>query len=241
MRVGIVCEGPSDYPALEHFVGHALASSGINASFQALFPEMDNTRPEGGWALVLTWLHKYPPATRIQRFFGGGLFGGGLTEDPLDAIIIQLDTDVLGDASFKAYVAKSYGIEVKSPDAANLRAEQIFLVVSSAAALDQLTEADASKHVTFAAVESTEAWCVAAFSGQPVNSESLSESALTNAFMQALEASESKPPQANYSNVDKSMRRRDKFCAKHAVNSKRIMVDCAHFAKGVNGLIAVAP
>ena len=54
MRLGVICEGPSDYPAMVHFVGAALKNQGIDAVFQSLSPNMDKTRPEGGWGSVLT-------------------------------------------------------------------------------------------------------------------------------------------------------------------------------------------
>jgi len=230
MRIGVICEGPTDYPAIVNFLGNSLKNAGIIGKFRALFPEMDKTRPEGGWGNVLLWLEKYPPETRVQMFFSGGLFGGNLAADTLDAIIIHLDTDILDDASFCTYAVKKLGCDVSSSQNPDERAGQIKLVLAKALQIEKMTDADVSKHVIIPAVESTEAWCVAAFNSLPINAELLRGLDLTNAFMRALEASESKAPQENYSNIDKSLARRNRFCAKHAANSDRIIKDCQQFA-----------
>lgn len=241
MRIGVVCEGPTDYPSIEHFVGSALKSLGIDATFRALFPDMDRTRPEGGWAQVLTWLRKYPPETRIQQYFSGGLFGGSLAFEPLDAILFQLDTDVLDDDSFCNFVKKHYSITVASPLSPPDRAAEITKTLSAALRCEELTHADAAKHVIFPAVESTEAWCVAIFTAKPSNSELLKNEQLTNAFMRALESSESKDPEDQYFNVDKTLHRREKFCQIHSHNSDRIMINCEQFSIGVRKLAELNP
>lgn len=240
MRIGVICEGPSDYPAIVHFTRSALAASGINAEYVPLAPEMDKTRPEGGWGLVLNWLNNHPPRSRVEQYFGGGLFGGSLARDPLDALIIQLDTDVLENKSFRQYVNVNYSVSLETHTTAQDRANQIGIIINKASALSELTQADANRHVPFAAVESTETWCVAAFSGQRLNTENIKGSDLTNAFMRALEASESKTPQVTYSNVDKSHQRREAFCRKHAANSNRIVADCPQFARGIEHLKSIA-
>jgi hypothetical protein len=104
MEIGVVCEGPTDFPAIVHFFKHALEQKNITAQFRYLHPDMDKTRPDGGWGAVLLWLKNNPPTSRIQKYFGGGLFQGPLNVDPLDAIVIHLDADVLPDKSFINYV-----------------------------------------------------------------------------------------------------------------------------------------
>lgn len=237
MRLGVICEGPSDYPAMVHFVGAALKNQGIDAVFQSLSPNMDKTRPEGGWGSVLTWLNNNPPVTRIQRYFGGGLFGGELQQELLDAIIIQLDTDIIVNSSFTDFVRSQYGLNIKDHVDPELRAREIVQVITKAANLDILTDADARRHVPFAAVESTETWCIAAFNPQKSGSELLKGLSLTNAFMTALEKSESKSPKLSYQNIDKTYKRREIFCKKHASNVQRILDDCGEFCRAVGCLV----
>lgn len=240
MRIGIVCEGPTDFPAIVYFVGNELRRRGINCEFVSLFPELDRTRPIGGWASVLMWFEKYHPALRIQRFFGGGLFGGGLAQQPLDAMIIHLDADVIGDASFQKFVLDKFGLQSAMHRSVADRSQYMTFVIQAAARLHELTDVDREKHVAFPAVEATEAWCVAAYHNVPVNAEILAGADLTTAFMRVLEASESKDPEPSYANVDKNAKRRTEFCQRHASNSNRVYGDCSVFAASVDSLINVA-
>lgn len=67
MRVGAVCEGPTDYYAIESFFRQALwEDNGIKAEFVPIQPEMDSIIPEGGWGRVLGWLNNNNPEYRIQ-------------------------------------------------------------------------------------------------------------------------------------------------------------------------------
>ncbi len=240
MKVGVVCEGPTDFPAITNFFANSLQKRGITASFRAIYPEMDRTRPDGGWANVFSWAIRYPAAGRIQRFFSGGFFGGALTTDPLDAIVFQLDSDVLDHEVFKNFVFDRFSIEYLPSDDPSRRGEIIESILSRALQMDVLTDADNRRHVLVAAVESTEAWCVTAFRAQPSDCESLKGQALTNAFMNALELSESRIPQASYENADKSYHRRIAFCKMHASNSERIERDCPQYAAVIAKLESLA-
>ena len=53
MRVGVVCEGPTDFFAIESFFGHALENDQIDAEFVRVQTKSDNTNSEGGWGNVL--------------------------------------------------------------------------------------------------------------------------------------------------------------------------------------------
>lgn len=240
MKIGVVCEGPTDYPAIRTFVGAGLAAKGIEASFHPLAPEMDNTRPEGGWGLVFSWLAKYPAVARVQRYFAGGLFGGGLSSEKLDAIVIQLDADVLNDSSFTNYVANNLGVTLLPLTEPSDRADQITLALAKASQLDLLTDADVRRHVILPAVGSTEAWCVSVFSAQPVASNRFDKSQLTTAFMRALETTESKAPQDSYNNIDKSLRRRERYCEQHVSRHSRVSRDCAVFSRAMEELFQLS-
>jgi hypothetical protein len=239
MHIGVVCEGPTDYPAISCFFGEALRARDIEATFKALFPEMDRTRPDGGWANVLLWLKNNPPAKRIQQYFGGGLFGGNLSGDRFDAIIIHLDTDVIEHESFVAFVRESYNHDVSIGGDCDARAAEISAVIEIAADFNSMTQRDQVRHVPTPAVESTENWCVAAFHGQPENFELIRGDELTNRFMAALEKSESRSPQDRYTNVDKDHDRRTRFCERHANGASRIVSGCRQFSLALDKLAAI--
>ena len=232
MRVGVVCEGPTDFFAVKSFFGHALENAlAAPVEFIALQPQMDKTNPEAGWGNVLLWLANNPPVSRVQQYFGGGLFAGALGSDPLDALLIQLDSDILGDRLFKDYVFKSYNLTVENPTQQDERAKEISRVLQEAAQFINMTAIDVRRHVIAPAVEATESWCVAAFNAQAMNCEDLSGQRLVDAFMVALEKSEGRIPSLPYANTDKDQRRREIFCNKHASGSARVIEGCPAFER----------
>jgi hypothetical protein len=239
MKIGVVCEGPTDYPAIVQFFRHALLDRSIEAEFRSLFPDMDQTRPTGGWASVLLWLKGNPPNSRIQRYFRGGFFGGALATEQLDAIIVHLDADILSNDSFIKFVKSNYNFDVLDSDDPGQRGTQIIEVIRISARFDDMTNADQAKHVPAPAVESTETWCVAAFTVPPTVFENLRGAQLTNYFMTALERSEGREPQEIYNNVDKNLQRRQRFCETHAAGSPRVIHGCQHFASAIMNLAAL--
>lgn len=217
-----------------------MSSEGLSVEFVPLQPDPDATSSEGGWTNVLLWLKNHPPGNRIQQFFTEGLFGGELANEPLDGILVQLDSDILGNGSFCVHVKKQLGYTVENPEAAAQRAEEVRHVLALAARLLEMTEADVSRHVLAPAVEATETWCVAAFSALRSDFESLSGTDLANAFMCALERSESRPPVPPYANVDKTTNRRLRFCKAYASKSWRVIDGCPRFREAHERLHALA-
>lgn len=240
IRVGVVCEGPTDFFAIEAFFQHALESSGLVSEFLPIQPEMDRTSPLGGWGNVLLWLKNNPPAARITKFFGGGLFGGQLGIDPLDCLLVQLDTDVLEDGSFQQFVHEEYGYVVNAPGDPNARALEITNILKLAWLDAELSEVDANRHVPAPAFEATETWCLAAYTAQPQNFEIFSGQALVNGFMSALETTEGRIPTPPYSGVDKNIKRRKRFCSAHRGSSARVADNCEHFAQALAKLQSLA-
>jgi hypothetical protein len=236
MRIGVVCEGPTDYFAVVSFFGHALKEEGIQAEFVSLQPQMDQTRPPGGWGNVLSWFDRNPPSLRIQQHFGGGFFGGSLGTPPLNALLIQLDCDVLGERPFSDYVQKTYGMTLGNPADEGERAGEIRRMLEVVAKFSDMTEGDIGRHVVAPAVEATESWCVAAFTTPTPNCEALRGQALVDAFMTALERSEGRLPTPPYANTDKNPARREAFCKKHAQGSDRVRSGCAHFEQAFQQL-----
>jgi len=241
MKIGVICEGPTDYPAITCFFGHALNADGLSPEFFPLFPEMDKTRPNGGWASVLLWLSNNPAQVRIQKYFEGGLFGGALSTEPLNCIILQLDSDVIDDTLFQKFIQDRYNFKISTSETPKLRAAEITKVLSVAAEFDVMTGADRHRHVIAPAVEATETWCVAAFYPQGDHWELLRGDALTNTFMSALEQSEGRQPQIPYARIDKNQSRRRAFCKKHATGSVRIINTCEQFSQALAQLKNIAP
>lgn len=240
MRVGVVCEGPTDYHAISFFFKSALANSGVEAKFFPIQPHMDNTKPEAGWGNVLLWLKNKPPFSRVQQYFCGGLFGGPSSTEPFDCIVIHLDSDILAEESFCTYIRVTYGYEVASPVASHDRANEIRQVINLVAKFDALTDADKKRHVMAVAVESTEAWCVAVFKMPVQNAETLTGQALIDEFMCALEKSEGKDPNPPYASINKTIKRRKRFCEKHHATSNRIVQACEQFSRTLQELRAIA-
>jgi hypothetical protein len=239
MRIGVICEGPTDFYAIESFLGHSLSENGINANFIALQPAMDRTQPEGGWGNVLLWLKNNPPQARIQKYFNGGSFGGALSTLPFDCLLIQLDSDILGEESFTQYMKTTHNFSPSIPDNPNDRAHEITEVIAHVGQFNDMSKADRDRHLPAPAVESTEAWCVAAFNSQQSEFECLKGGELTNAFMAVCQRSEGRTPQDNYTQIDKSQSRRKTFCEKHKSGSSRIIKSCQQFEAIFNKLTTV--
>lgn len=239
MRVGVVCEGPTDFCSIEAFFGRSLNEVGVQAEFHAIQPSTDDTQP-AGWGNALLWLEKNPPDYRIQNYFGGGLFAGALSRQPLDAMIVQLDSDILGHPSFEAFVFDNYNYRVSIPLDPLSRGNEIRNILFLAAKFNEMTNADQHKHVLTPAVESTETWCIAAFNALPAEYEKVAGQQLIDQFMSALERSESRFPSLPYAHISKNIQRREKFCSTHAVGSSRILATCLHFANAHTQLVTLS-
>lgn len=240
MRVGVVCEGPTDFHAIKHFLGHSLQQDGIEVTFIDIHPKIDNTQPEGGWGNVLLWLDKNPPATRIARYFGGGFFADELSEPPFDGILVHLDGDIIGEASFTTYLETRYCHNPGEPRSPGQKGQAIRDIIEVVGRFAEMTLADVRRHIIAPAIESTENWCIAAFTAASEDFEQISGQDLVNRFMAALAVCEGKLPSANYAEIDKQQARRAKFCATHAAGSNRIRAGCSHFAHVCQDLADIA-
>ena len=237
MRIGVVCEGPTDFPAIQSFLGDSLGRQGIRAEFDPLQPAADNT--QGGWGPVLSWLEGHPPASRIREYFGGGLFSEELASPQFDVLLIHLDSDILGDASFETHLKRRHQYTVKNPGTPAGRAKEISSIIAHVGQFSSMTKVDRDRHVPAPAVESTETWCVAAFATRKQNFERLSGQPLIDAFMSALEGSEERQPQTSYGKeAKKSVRRRKRYCERLAGQSSRVISGCPQFGKIHQALIA---
>ncbi len=237
MKIGVVCEGITDFHAISCFFGKSLEQLGILTEFVALQPEIDNTQPEAGWGNVFYWFKRNPWMGRIQKYFEGGLFGGELTQHPYSCILVHLDTDILGEAGFNSYVLQTYGHTVCAPALPDARASEIRTILRLAAEFNAMTAIDTTRHVLAPAVESTEAWCIAAFHPQPDSFEQLSGRLLIDRFMAALETVEGRVPTPPYATINKDTKRRKRLCEELALSHERIATSCEQYKTILTDLV----
>jgi hypothetical protein len=235
MKIGVVCEGPTDFIAIKEFFGSALTRELAVPQFVPLQPRPDNT-DDGGWTRVVFWLDEHDPQTRVSRFLDGSIFASGLDQFHCDALIIHMDTDVLDQPSFLDFMGKREVavLEVGRPLERGEELRRVLLLVSR---MSELTEGDQQRHVIAPAVESTEAWCVAAFERVTADPETYAGQSLWDAFGSCLLRSEgitsNHPPK--FGPPDKSVARRAAFCSRHRA-SAFLLPQCASFRKGVEAL-----
>lgn len=239
LRIGIVCEGPTDFHAIRNFIPAALKALGVDAEIVPLQPDMGRTMPDAGWPHLEAWLRNNPPQQRIIEFLRGA-FGSGMSANTCDVILIQMDSDILDEESFRTHMERQYQFiipDVHEPDARGARVKEILELWSR---IGELTAVDRDRHVFAPAVESTEAWCVAADHTQQTEIERLRGAELTQAFMSALEASEHRDVGV-YVNIDKDVGRRTRFCEEYgAAGAGPVLRGCPHFERAVTQLGALA-
>lgn len=238
MKIGVVCEGPTDFYAITNFFGTALREAGVECNIRSLQPDMDNTRPKGGWNSVINWLIKNPPDSRAINIFGSGLFS--TSSASYDALIIQMDTDILEDPLFRRYISKKLEYDVQSQTDANARAQELRSVLQIAGRFERMTHQEIKRHVIAPAVESTENWCVAAFTRPIQNFELLAGQDLVDAFMCALLRFEGQRPEPPYGQIDKTMTRRERFCTAHSSLHSRVATGCEQFRIARDELLSLA-
>ena len=235
MRIGIVCEGATDNHAIVSFVGASLESRGVKAVFVGLQPNMDRTSPNGGWGLILRWFENNPPASRVNTYFGQGLFDSGLSAKRCDAIVFQMDADNLSNEPFRNRMKNKYGLDIDDPDNPIERGNVVRSIIEMAGEFDQLIDNDRNRHIVAPAVESTETWCIAAFHDLDQDPELLQGHDLVQAFMAALHRSESRPLRP-FAQIDKSSGRRLRFCSRHSNGFDRLERQCHHYLALVHSL-----
>ena len=238
MRIGVVCEGPTDAHAIVCFLDASLAHRGITPDFVPIQPDIDKTRPPGGWDLVFRWLEKNPPRSRTMAYFHGGLFDDALSAKRCDVMVFQLDTDVLSDLGFQNRMNEHYDYAVANLSDPVERGREITELIEIAGGFSTLTIADLRRHIPAPAVESTETWCIAAFRKLSVNPETLTGIALCREFMTALHRFENRPTE-EFVHIDKNPDRRLPFCKNHSGGFARLEDQCYHYRVLVDALLGL--
>ena len=237
MRIGIVCEGPTDVHALVCFLHASLTSRGITPNFVRLQPIMDRTNPtEGGWNMVMKWLQHNPPSSRTKTYFDDGLFGGGLSAKTCDVMVFQMDADILPDSHFQDWIRRNLTRDVVNSDDPIERGKEIRTIIEIVGEFGDLSPRHLDGHMVAPAVESTETWCIAAFRRTSSNPELLRGQELCHRFMTVLHQSENRPAQ-DFVHINKDPHRRRRFCRSHSSSGfGPLEAQCHHYGELVNGL-----
>lgn len=236
MKIGVVCEGVTDFHAINHYVGAALKKNGISSEFVALQPLPDNTSG-GGWGNVFTWLEKNPPNAR-EQYFSRGLFANSKKLSGLDSIVIHLDTDIIPEMSFLKFL-EARNFQIKQTATLEQKSAELCRLIFHFANLDKCSAEHAKKHIAAPIAESSEAWCIAIdpeFSGV---AESLSGQDLINAFGISFARFNMNLPMQKYSAINKRTKSRENYCKNTAHGVERLKI-CTQFVLLVESLILVA-
>lgn len=237
MRIGVVCEGETDYLALKHYLGAELMRRKIDTEFLMLQPTPDRSSG-GGWGNVMGWLESNPPAAR-DVYFSSGLFDGLDAKANLSAILIHLDTDILPEPSFVGFL-KNNGYALSAFKSVNQKAIEISKVISHFAQFPQLSPEKLSRHIPAPISESSEAWCVAIDGEYVGNAEELTGQDLVNAFGAALSRFKGNKPQQAYKKINKNIVQREAYCSGTIDNVQNIH-GCSLFLSLANQLVKIKP
>ena len=203
-----------------------------------LQPEADRT--QGGWTNMVLWLENNPPRSRVSTYFNG-LFSGESSAKRCDAILLHLDSDLVSKKSFREFMLSKHGLQVNDSTEPKSRGEQIVMAIKTIGDFSQLAASDSQRHVLAPAVESTETWCIGVFRHQPgVDIEALTGDELRDTFMEVLHRSEGRRGSGPYDYVNKSVRRRKKFCIKHASGFGKLEAQSFHYRRLIDDLIILS-
>ncbi|AFO91545.1 hypothetical protein [Phaeobacter inhibens] len=211
MRIGIVCEGQTDFIAIERLVGLSFRARDIDVSFVSLQPPVDNTRAGAGWPQVLRWIEKNPIGQRNVQHFGRGLFAKDLSAKRCDAILFQMDTDIIGEQSFENKV-RNDGYAAATPSEPRQRAVFIADVLAHYLDYSNLDSTLQRKHFLFPAVESTETWCIAAADNFEQDPETFGLADLVHHFGCLVSDVCGQPRRDSYTKINKRQILRRKVC-----------------------------
>ena len=229
MRIGVICEGPTDVHAIVNFLGASLTDRGVDPVFVTIQPESDRTKAmDGGWHAVLRWLIGNPPESRVPSYLRDGLFDDGLSAKRCDVLVVQMDADILSHGPFQNWIRRNLRYDVVDSADPIQRGNEIRSIIEIAGSFENLSQSDSERHVPAPAVESTETWCVAAFRTLAGDPERLRGQHLCQEFMTALHRSEGRAVQS-FTQINKTPSRRLWFCRKHSSGFRHLEAQCHHY------------
>ncbi len=237
MRIGVVCEGPTDFITMASFLSAELLKRELSVSFDIIQPALDNTLP-GGWSQVFYWLEQNPITHRDALYKKGhSLFLNDDEDQKFDALIFQIDTDIIGEQGFETFVSRR-GFKCIRPTCPSDRGEYVRDIINFIAGHASLDTALQSKEVPIALVESCETWIVAAASSD-CDAESLTPSELTNRFGAVIDEQEGHPIRQTYSKINKKMKTRRRVCSCLSLNTSPA-TKAPHFDQAVDNICKVS-
>lgn len=209
MKIGVVCEGLTDYFAIKYYVGEALLAKGLEVTFVAVQPAADNTSG-GGWPNVISWLENNTPEKR-KPFFEAGLFAHSTKLAGLDYLLFHMDTDVLGEVSFQNFVDKN-GLALQEVADVEAKSLEVSKVLLHFIRIGEMNDEMQKRHIPAPIAESSEAWCIAADSSYQGNAEALIGQDLVDAFGAALARFNKQQVKQTYSKINKKQKSRERYC-----------------------------
>lgn len=217
IRIGVICEGQTDFVAIKIFLERELVRLGKHVTFDMIQPAYDNSLPSG-WPQVLLWLEGNELPFRSALYLKGeSLFEIEDEEAKFDALLFQIDSDIIGHSSFETFIRKraiSYAPPKNNIDRGNVIRHVLLSIGGHASDAASLSH----KEVMAPIVESSEAWILAA-ENVASNPEYLIGQPLINAFGALVARSSGQAPKANYSNINKTTKTRKRICNQIAKTS----------------------
>jgi hypothetical protein len=216
-KIGVVCEGQTDFVAIKIFLEAEFRARGKVVKFTMIHPASDGSLP-AGWPQVLFWLENNELSFRSALYLkGDALFQTEDEDKKFDALLYQIDSDIIGEKSFEAFIKKrdiSYTTPKTNTDRGNVIRD--ILLRQGQHASDE--EALSKREVVAPTVESSEAWLIAA-ENLVSNAEHLSGQSLIDAFGDLVARARNRPPMGSYKNINKSIKTREFVCNSIATNS----------------------
>ena len=211
LRIGVICEGQTDFVAIKAFLESEFASRGKGIEFEMIQPAHDNSLPSG-WTEVLLWLEGNEMSFRSALYLkGDSLFQVEDESVKFDALLFQIDSDIIGEHSFEAFIAKrniSYRTPIDNIDRGNVIRQVLLSIGGHASDTDSLIR----KEIMAPIVESSEAWILAAENVAP-NPETLIGQPLIDAFGALVARSSGQTPKARYISINKRIKTRKRVCS----------------------------
>lgn len=211
MRIGVICEGPTDFVVMRSFFTSDLAGDIHGLEFDLIQPALDNTLP-GGWSQVLYWLENNPPENRNSLYRKGqSLFLEESEDEKFDALIFQIDTDIIGEPGFERY-CEDRGVIALRPQLPTERANFVRHVLINMSANTSLDQALNSGEIPIAIVEACETWVVAA-GVDGCDAESMSPNETCDNFGRVLAKHSGQPERESYRKINKNVQSRQRLCS----------------------------
>lgn len=212
MRIGVVCEGPTDFVVMRSFFAKDLRKDFGPIDFQIIQPALDNTLP-GGWSQVLYWLENNPPENRSSLYLKGqSLFLRENEDVKFDALIFQIDTDIIGEEGFEKF-CRDRGLTASKPVEPDRRADLIRGILVSISSRSSIGEAIGASEVPIAIVEACETWVVAAGISD-CNAEAMTAEETRNNFGKVFARLSGQKERKSYKNINKNVKSRKRICSK---------------------------